>query len=100
MSFTAKEANIEKITRQLSDLMSERRKLRTASVLVNVMVGIIGMSLVRSASQLFLTVIFLFLLGVINAIFVGSLNERIAATIKELEKLDVYIRGVTKERKE
>ena len=89
MSFTAKEANIEKITRQLSDLMSERRKLRTASVLVNTMVGIIGMSLVRSASQLFLTVIFLFLLGVINAIFVGSLNERIMTTAKELEKLGV-----------
>ena len=89
MSFTAKEANIEKITRQLSDLMSERRKLRTASVLVNAMVGIIGMSLVRSASQLFLTVIFLFLLGVINAIFVGSLNERIMTTAKELEKLGV-----------
>lgn len=89
MSFTAKEANIEKITRQLSDLMSERRKLRTASVLVNAMVGIIGMSLVRSASQLFLTVIFLFLLGVINAIFVGSLNERILTTAKELEKLGV-----------
>lgn len=89
MSFTAKEANIEKITRQLSDLMSERRKLRTASVLVNAMVGIIGMSLVRSAPQLFLTVIFLFLLGVINAIFVGSLNERIMTTAKELEKLGV-----------
>ncbi len=89
MSFTAKEANIEKITRQLSELMSERRKLRTASVLVNAMVGIIGMSLVRNASQLFLTVIFLFLLGVINAIFVGSLNERITTTAKELEKLGV-----------
>lgn len=89
MSFTAKEANIEKITRQLSDLMTERKKLRTASLIINALVCVIGMSLVRNASQLFLTVIFLFLLGVINAIFVGSLNERITTTAKELEKLGV-----------
>lgn len=89
MSFTAKEENVEKITRQLSDLMTERRKLRTASLIMNAAVCVIGMSMVRTASQLFLTVIFLFLLGVINAIFVGSLNERITATAKELEKLGV-----------